>query len=431
MGMPFLGAEELHPAGRHRGGAADALGAAQGRRAAATDRGIRGIGHAPARSDGMTIAMRGAGRRRARARSRARHPDGTGFVERGGVRSRLRGLRRGRPDRSCSMPTWSIIHSRLWKLQIPYLAAVPRVVTFDGRGNGRSDRPTDPEAYAERGIRRRRRSRCMDATGDGAGGARLAVDGRRTVAAPRGGAPRARRADRLHRSGRAAGPGRAPCRRGTASSRSRATRTRAGRSRTATSGSSDYPDFLEFFFAQCLTEPHSTKPLEDTVGWGLETDAETLVATAAGAPPPRRSGRASAPVPDRLPDPRHPRQRRPRAPVRIGCAARGAGDRARSPSSRGRATSPMPATRCAVNLLLRDFIGHRSGADDDGDGSLAPDRRPPTPPGPSSPRAPASPRHPTASGSPTRSTARATRRSSSCHRPRSSTRASGRARSPT
>ncbi len=40
-----------------------------------------------------------------------------------------------------------------------------------------------------------------------------------------------------------------------------------------------YGDFLEFFFSQCFTEPHSTKQREDAVGWGLETDAETLVAT--------------------------------------------------------------------------------------------------------------------------------------------------------
>ena len=33
----------------------------------------------------------------------------------------------------------------------------------------------------------------------------------------------------------------------------------------------DYRDFLEFFFAQMFTEPHSTKPIEDAVGWGLET----------------------------------------------------------------------------------------------------------------------------------------------------------------
>jgi pimeloyl-ACP methyl ester carboxylesterase len=36
------------------------------------------------------------------------------------------------------LPTWSIIHSRHWKMQIPYLARHCRVITFDGRGNGRS-----------------------------------------------------------------------------------------------------------------------------------------------------------------------------------------------------------------------------------------------------------------------------------------------------
>ena len=34
-------------------------------------------------------------------------------------------------------------------MQIPYLARHCRVITFDGRGNGRSDRPTEAEAYAE------------------------------------------------------------------------------------------------------------------------------------------------------------------------------------------------------------------------------------------------------------------------------------------
>ena len=39
------------------------------------------------------------------------------------------------------LPTWSIIHSRTWKTQVPYLSRHCRVVTFDGRGNGESDRP--------------------------------------------------------------------------------------------------------------------------------------------------------------------------------------------------------------------------------------------------------------------------------------------------
>jgi pimeloyl-ACP methyl ester carboxylesterase len=33
-------------------------------------------------------------------------------------------------------------------MQVPYLARHYRVITFDGRGNGKSDRPADPAAYA-------------------------------------------------------------------------------------------------------------------------------------------------------------------------------------------------------------------------------------------------------------------------------------------
>ena len=40
----------------------------------------------------------------------------------------------------------------------------------------------------------------------------------------------------------------------------------------------DYRGFLEFFFSRMFTEPHSTKAIEDCVGWGLDTTAETLVA---------------------------------------------------------------------------------------------------------------------------------------------------------
>jgi predicted glycosyltransferase len=36
---------------------------------------------------------------------------------------------------------------------------------------------------------------------------------------------------------------------------------------------------VEFFVGRIFTEPHSTKAIEDGVGWGLETDAETLIAT--------------------------------------------------------------------------------------------------------------------------------------------------------
>ena len=44
----------------------------------------------------------------------------------------------------------------------------------------------------------------------------------------------------------------------------------------------DLRGFLEFFFSQCFPEPHSTKQIEDCVGWGLDTDAETLLASEDG-----------------------------------------------------------------------------------------------------------------------------------------------------
>src|SRR5437764_166746 len=79
---------------------------------------------------------------------RAREPDETGFVERDGVRVYWERLGEGEQT-VLFLPTWSLIHSRQWKLQLPYFARHFRVLTFDARGNGKSDRPFDPAAYAE------------------------------------------------------------------------------------------------------------------------------------------------------------------------------------------------------------------------------------------------------------------------------------------
>ena len=81
--------------------------------------------------------------------TRARYPDEEGYVDRDGVRVFYEVYGSGEPT-ILLLPTWSLIHSRHWKQQIPYLARHFRIVTFDGRGNGRSDRPTGPDAYAIR-----------------------------------------------------------------------------------------------------------------------------------------------------------------------------------------------------------------------------------------------------------------------------------------
>src|SRR5690349_12050363 len=72
--------------------------------------------------------------------SRAAYPDQDGFIDRDGVRIFWERYGEGSPT-FLLLPTWTIIHSRHWKAQIPYLARHFRVVTYDGRGNGRSGRP--------------------------------------------------------------------------------------------------------------------------------------------------------------------------------------------------------------------------------------------------------------------------------------------------
>jgi pimeloyl-ACP methyl ester carboxylesterase/predicted glycosyltransferase len=213
----------------------------------------------------------------AREQTRARYPDEEGYVERDGVRVLYEVYGSGDPT-FLLLPTWSIIHSRHWKAQIPYLARHARVVTFDGRGNGRSDRPATLEAYAEREFAADALA-VMDATstekavlvGLSAGvlwGALLAAEHPERVAGAvfiASAAPFGQHLARMQQ------PFDEP--------------------RESYEGwekynrhywLEDYRGFLEFFFGQVFTEPHSTKQIEDCVGWGLETSPETLALTYTG-----------------------------------------------------------------------------------------------------------------------------------------------------
>ncbi len=210
--------------------------------------------------------------------TRARYPDSTGYIERDGVRVYYEVYGSGEPT-VLLLPTWSIVHSRHWKMQIPYLARHCRVVTLDGRGNGRSDRPTDPAAYREPEFAADALA-VMDAT----------KTARATIVSLSVGAQRAlilaaEHPDRV--SGAVficpAVPLASPL----------AARTRYPWDEVLATDEGwakdnlhywlrDYRGFLEFFFSEMFNEPHSTKPIEDCIGWGLETTAETLIATEIG-----------------------------------------------------------------------------------------------------------------------------------------------------
>ena len=215
-------------------------------------------------------------RTRPHEQTRALYPDESGHVERDGVRVFYEVYGAGEAT-VLLLPTWSIVHSRVWKFQIAYLARHLRVVTFDGRGNGFSDRPREPDAYREEEFAADALA-VMDAT---------ATERAVLVSLSRG-AERALllAADQPHR---VAGmvfiapalplPPTAP-------------RARAEQEFIEPRDSykdwekwnshywlANYEDFLQFFFSQMFNEPHSTKQIEDCIGWALETDAETLVAT--------------------------------------------------------------------------------------------------------------------------------------------------------
>ncbi len=78
----------------------------------------------------------------------ARRPDREQLLDRDGVHVHWRAYGAGEPA-VLFMPTWSVVHSRIWKAQVADFARRHLVLTFDPRGNGGSDRPETAGAYAE------------------------------------------------------------------------------------------------------------------------------------------------------------------------------------------------------------------------------------------------------------------------------------------
>jgi pimeloyl-ACP methyl ester carboxylesterase/predicted glycosyltransferase len=275
---------------------------------------------------------------------RALEPAATGHVERDGVR--LAWERFGKGERSILfVPTWTIIHSRVWKMQVPYLARHFTVVTFDPRGNGRSDRPAAGYTLEDHYLDT---LAVLD---------ELDLEKAALVSLSRGANPAAMlaalqpdRVDRLALIGPAIF----------------ASRAKAGdfwlerdsyegwQKSSAPYWLSNYEDFLWFFFTEVFSEPHSTKPIEDSVGWGLETTGDLLVQ--------QEREYDKRPVRPLLPEIRCPTlivhgSDDHVIPLSAGEAVRDAIPGAQLAVIEGAGHVPNVRDPVKVNLLLRDFLG--------------------------------------------------------------------------
>ena len=244
--------------------------------------------------------------------SRARYPDSRVSVERDGVKLCYEVYGDGERPRSCCCQPGRSSTRGAGRCRSRTSPVTHRVITFDPRGNGRSDRPLAPNAYVEPEFAADALA-VLDATGTD----------RAVVVGFSMGAQRSLLLAAEHPE-RVAGavfigpsvPLRSHC------AARRCAIADFNRPRDAYEGwekynrhywLSDYAGFQEFFFSQVFTEPHSTKQREDCVQPGDLTrrrDADRHATRPAYSTPTScaAAGRTGA-----LPGARHPRRRRTRS----------------------------------------------------------------------------------------------------------------------
>jgi pimeloyl-ACP methyl ester carboxylesterase/predicted glycosyltransferase len=158
-------------------------------------------------------------------------------------------------------PIYQIVHSRMLKATVPYLSRHFRVITLDGRGTGRSDRPRGEDAYSVDEY-----YRDFVAVLDAAGAERVAAVAISvtTMTAVRLAAEQPDRVTHLIIAGGFTDFG--------LDNPQVVERVRT----EVECMRNDYPEYLHRFFTLCFSEPHSTKPFEDAVRYGWATTSEVL-----------------------------------------------------------------------------------------------------------------------------------------------------------
>ncbi len=165
-------------------------------------------------------------------------------------------------------PIFQITHSQILKTTVPYLSRHFRVITTDLRGNGRSDRPehghhyTFDEYYADFVA-------VLDATAGADRVACIAISVT-TMTAIRLAAEQPHRVSHLIVVG------------GFADFRIDDPVLAEVLKPEARLLQEDWPAYLANFFSLCFTEPHSTKPIEDSIRYAWSTTPEILAQTING-----------------------------------------------------------------------------------------------------------------------------------------------------
>lgn len=209
---------------------------------------------------------------------RAREPDSEGHVVVGGVRLAWESFNDSAPTTVLFVPIDTCVDSRAWKGQVPYLAQHVRVVTVDPPGNGRSGRSLDPAAYDDLAMVGHTLA-VMD---------HLGID-RAVLVGVCVSAWQALLTAALHPDRVQGVAAVAPW----ARDRTRPFDARLRAALRYEDELEDYsgwmgcnrhylpdhwPEYAEFFFDQMLPEPHSTKQLEDIVGFTRQTTGAVILA---------------------------------------------------------------------------------------------------------------------------------------------------------
>jgi pimeloyl-ACP methyl ester carboxylesterase len=208
-------------------------------------------------------------------------PVRTGDVIRSGQRIHWEEF--GAGDRTILLlPTWSIVHSDHWRHQVPFLVTDHRVITFDGLGNGASDRPQDPSLYGNLVVAddavavldacAAPTAAVMGSSQGGVWALAMAALHPERVAATVFLAPNVPLAPG-HPARVAASATFLEARDATGVHDGWQTWNRSYWLR-------HYPEFLRFFFSQCFTEPDSDAEIQHFWEMGMQTSPEVLLATA-------------------------------------------------------------------------------------------------------------------------------------------------------